>query len=73
MGALMLQLHLNVFDDPAFRASARDRALRDGASDEQAELFIDPERTSIAACAAMLFDPGAGPAGCEILEFAQPA
>lgn len=73
MHALMLQLHLNVFDETAFRASAKDRAIRDGASDEQAELFTDPERTSIAACAAMLFDPGIGPAGCEILEFAQPA
>jgi len=73
MGALMLQLHLNVFDEPAFRVSARDRALRDGASKEPAEQFTDPDMTSIAACAAMLFDPCAGPAGCKILEFSQPA
>lgn len=73
MSALMLQLHLDVFDEPAFRASARSRALRDGASAEQADRFTDPEKTSLAACAGMLFDPGTGPDGCEILEFAQPA
>ena len=61
-------LELRVWDAKAFRAAARDRALVEGESSETAASFLDPEAKTLGECAQMLFDPGSGPDGCEVLE-----
>ena len=59
-------IYLTVHDEEEFRSEARDRALRDGLSIEEADAFKCDERTSLGECARMLIDPGLSPAGSQI-------
>lgn len=59
-------LHLRIWDPKAFVEAARKRAIEEGATEEETHEMCDED--SLGACAQMLFDPGVGPPGCEILE-----
>jgi len=62
------QIHLRITCQQDFRRSARDRALSDGLSQEEAARYLDDDEMSLGECAAMLFDPGLSPNGCQILD-----
>ncbi|MEY2117322.1 hypothetical protein [Rhodanobacter sp. FW106-PBR-R2A-1-13] len=61
---LFFQLH----DEQAFRQAAHERALTDGLNAEEALSYLDPEKSTVGACAIMLFDPGVSPPGCSITD-----
>jgi hypothetical protein len=61
-------IDIEVFDEKVFRQKAKERALEDGLSEEDAAGYLDEECQNIGACAQMLFDPGISPDGCEIIQ-----
>lgn len=62
-------MDIEVYDPEAFAAAARKHAVE---VDKYPQGEADEEYTAdkLTACAQMLFDPGSGPAGCDIRESA---
>lgn len=63
-----IAIYLNVTDEAAFRQAARDRAISDGLSGNDADGYLDEDKMSLERCAVMLLDPGQSPDGSEILD-----
>lgn len=58
-------LELEIVDAEAFAAAARERALAEGLSGNDAAKYT---ANDLAACAVMLADPGVSPIGAKILD-----
>ena len=65
---LSVTIHLRVWDEKAFRKAAYEQALKEGVGEGFASLYKKKGEMSLSECASMIFDPGMGPDGCEILE-----
>lgn len=63
---IAVTLHIRVTDPEMFAATARHRAKFEGTGHEDDANEYTKE--NLTSCAVMLFDPGYGPGGCEILE-----
>lgn len=61
---IAVRLDLEIHDSVAFAAAAVVRAIEEGEDEEDAARIYTAD--NLASCAVMLFDPGTGPAGCEI-------
>lgn len=59
-----MTLSLRIWDVDAFVRAAQERALEEGLDTD--DVVTTYTRDDLNACIVMLFDPGSGPAGCEI-------
>lgn len=67
MTTITVSVDLKVDDERSFRETARDRAISDGLSLEEAALYLNEDEMSLNDCAMMVIDPGESPSGCSIL------
>lgn len=61
-----LTIYFNVYDADLFAQAARERAISEGMTAEEAEDTYTAD--TLRNCAQMLFDPGMSPGGSEILD-----
>jgi hypothetical protein len=61
--SITITIDISVYNVRAFVRAARERARKEGLDEEQVREY---SATNLTGCAVMLFDPGSGPAGCEI-------
>lgn len=66
--SIKVSLFISVHDQEAFRQRAYSQALSEDLSEEDANVYLDKNLTSLGDCAIMIFDPGVSPNGCDIVE-----
>ena len=69
MKTISVTVYLRIHDEEAFRRAARDE-YKSILPPEDADDYLDPEKTSLGDCASILIDPSVSPARSEVLDSA---